>query len=456
MLENLNKNITRLLKSARRVMSLFTLVLFTLSCQTEANETNTTQKPVEYALLMNNLSDEAYPDNPDIGYRSEVYDNDYLKSGNISVLDENLTISFFAKTTDTITFQNVQLNELMPTIPNHLKQDEYMSYVALINQEWNRNQVQFNAKEFNATNKDITRVDIARNCINAYLWEVSVYKMEAGKEVPYTHGWFNFPKELYKYLFEKRNGVDFSTYRKPLENWVDVPSKEVRSDLLAKKVKEIPIDFSEQNTAMYPLEGARLKKFKEIIYPAKFKNMQDLENDSTLFATFTPPGYYNKADPRITQLGRIKNLQSIVLNKVTCQANNHELDELRLTFKDADDKRTTKLIIGGLDFSLLPHLSVANVNKAWRISMGFSNHPFYESYEEHLKWKSKSNPYYGYLTNEKNEWLDSHTIGIDGPMMHWDDKIPNRLHVWVLSFERHAFVGHYIIDILPTNNTINS
>ena len=51
---------------------------------------------------------------------------------------------------------------------------------------------------------------------------------------------------------------------------------------------------------MYPLAGAREKKFKEIIYPQSFKNMRDLQTDSALFATFTPPGFYNKKDPRAT------------------------------------------------------------------------------------------------------------------------------------------------------------
>ena len=78
--------------------------------------------------------------------------------------------------------------------------------------------------------------------------------------------------------------------------------------------------------------------------------------------------------------------------------------------------------------------------------MGFGNHPFYENYEEHQSWKLSEACYYGYLINDNDEWLDSHHIGIDGPMIHWDDKIENRLHVWLLSFERHALVGHYVID----------
>jgi len=51
------------------------------------------------------------------------------------------------------------------------------------------------------------------------------------------------------------------------------------------------------------------------------------------------------------------------------------------------------------------------------------------------------------LTTENYQWLDSHKIGIDGPVMHWDGDDPNLLHVWLLSFERHTMVGHYTIEM---------
>jgi len=51
------------------------------------------------------------------------------------------------------------------------------------------------------------------------------------------------------------------------------------------------------------------------------------------------------------------------------------------------------------------------------------------------------------LTDEKGEFLDSHFVGIDGPLIHKDSKNQNILHVWLLSYERHALVGHYTIKL---------
>ena len=79
--------------------------------------------------------------------------------------------------------------------------------------------------------------------------------------------------------------------------------------------------------------------------------------------------------------------------------------------------------------------------------MGFGNHSFYENFVQHTQCKSESNPYYAYLTDAAGNWLDSHKIGIDGPLMHFDSVNNNRLHLWLLSFERHALVGHYTIEL---------
>jgi len=74
------------------------------------------------------------------------------------------------------------------------------------------------------------------------------------------------------------------------------------------------------------------------------------------------------------------------------------------------------------------------------------NHSFHESHPKHEHCCSKTNSYFAFLADEQGNWLDSHEIGIDGPIFHWDDERPNLLHLWLLSFERHTLVGHYEIQ----------
>ena len=100
-----------------------------------------------------------------------------------------------------------------------------------------------------------------------------------------------------------------------------------------------------------------------------------------------------------------------------------------------------------MDKNDIPTLAVEDVNKGWKNSMGFGNHTFYETYQHCLEHSSLHSEYFAMLTDEDNKWLDSHFIGIDGPLLHWDENEEGLLHLWVLAFERHAFVGHYTIKI---------
>ena len=410
----------------------------------------TAEKRKGTSFKVQNLSDAEYPDNPDIGFVSKNYDHEFLNSGEIVELEnDNYEFSFFSKNDEEakIVLPSIPIMEFMPSIPAHLASDSYMAYLSVVNQEWNRNQVRLVPGEFVSTDKRIVRVDLARNCLNSYLWELIIYTKENDKEVPLGHAWFNFPPKLYKELFQKRNGVSFNKYKNSLLKYQVGESKEVKRELLRKVIDSVPLAFADLSDTMYPLEGARLKKFKEVITPKTFATMRDLQVDETTLATFLPPGKYSKSDPRKTELGRLQRLEKVQLFSTTNKNNKDQTHELYLNFSDAQGKRKTKLVFGGLNLDELPKLNALEAHKGWKNSMGFSNHTFYETLGEHQSCSSLTNPYYGYLTDEKNHWLDSHEIGIDGPILYWDANVPNRLHLWLLSFERHALVGHYTIDL---------
>jgi hypothetical protein len=80
------------------------------------------------------------------------------------------------------------------------------------------------------------RVDIARNCLNAGLWEVFLYTQENQQELPYYHGWFVIPKNIYRPLFEKINDISFKTFAEPFKNWVNPEIKEVNLNVLRRSI----------------------------------------------------------------------------------------------------------------------------------------------------------------------------------------------------------------------------
>ncbi|SOE20847.1 hypothetical protein SAMN06298216_1327 [Spirosomataceae bacterium TFI 002] len=405
------------------------------------------------------LSDEQYPDNPDIEFRSEQYNK--IKYSNIRFIPEEGEYNFSIELVDQnniehkLILANIDLNEFIPTVPSWIRQDEYLTKIGLINQEWNRQQVSFDRKfkglkvagnEFEE--KSLSRIDIARNCLSSFKWEVILYANENGTELPYYHGWFDFPQDFYISLFEKKNNDDFGNFETHLTNWVD-PENEIVNFPLLRTIKETKkVFFQNLNNKLYPNEEERKKKAKNILVPKVYNKIQDFLTDSTTFATFTDEGLYDTKDPRRTELGRLAIVDSILVSSISSpNGQNDHLSEIRIFFTHHQDSIKTELILGGINFNDLPRLLEEDLNRGWQNSMGIANHTFYASYEETIAHSSSKSPYYAMLTDQYQNWLDSHKIGIDGPLMFLDKRNPKILHILILSFERHSFVGHFKISL---------
>ena len=451
-----------------RPLGFILLLLLTYACADESQETEKVinYTASQYIAALDELSDDKYPDNPDIEIRHQL---DGQFSHHEIVIDKNSNNLYNLhilpnpsnKISDTILLEDVNLLEFIPTFPDYIKEDPYMVKIGLINQEWNRQQVkflegQFQIKGSNLESKSIVRVDLARNCLNAYLWEIIAFaKNENGAIRPCYHGWFDFPRELYASLFLQRNKVPFSEHKAYLEDWIDPEQDKINFDLLRtldnNNTKVLTVEnkkLKNLNDAYYPLIGERKKKFKNIINPLVPTSINDFLNDSTLFGTFTPPGFYNTKDPRKTYLSKLGILERVIFNEtLSNNTNKDKTFELKFVFSSNFDAAITNMIIGGLDKTKIPSLSIEDAKDGFQMPMGIANHSFYETYDFMQTNHSKENPYYGLLLNENENFMDSHWLGIDGPLLHWDKKKKDMLHVWILSFERHAFVGHYALQL---------
>lgn len=438
-------------------------ILFITSCSdsTDQHNINSAQASVEateeivFTALLTEMTDEEYPDNPDITIRHPKYVETEMEAITFNQKEQGFDITIFPSNTndDTVIMQGIDLMEFIPSIPHCVEGDDYMSLISVVNQEWNRNQVKWKQddlvqilpKDYIVNGETITRIDLARNCLSAYLWEVFFSAKVDGKDKVFYHGWFNFPEELYHELFKERNDVEFDQYAEYLEHWKNPENKTLSLKSIRTIESSKQVTFVNHDQEMYPLEGERKKKEIAIIYPTEYSKMADFHTDSALFATFSEPGFYNRKDPRTTELGRFYNLKTIEY-RTTKSTHNIESDEIKMLF-ERENGEVTQFIFGGLDFSALPRLSTEECNSGIPFPMGIGNHPFYESSNAHNNLNSQENPFFGVLMSEQGLWLDSHKIGIDGPLLHLDKNDPTILHVWLLSFERHALVGHYEIQL---------
>ncbi len=444
----------------------FSMPILLLACNTPSqnvsNESHDlvaskqNQPKDEYEVVVVELNDDDYPDNPDIGYTSDMYgkiahsDLILKKKGNghfeITILPGNAQ-------SDTIIMNDVDIDSYLPNTPEWVRKDEYLTYLGIINQEWNRQQVRYpkgkgywEVKGDGYEAKHLVRLDLARNCLNSGLWElIFVAEEDNGEKKTYYHGWFTFPMDLYASLFEDETGLKWTDYQDGMVDWKEPERKFINFDVLRSRMAEMETGVKNLNDQYYPLTGARVKKEKNIIHPRNHQKIQDFLSDETVYATFSPPGFYNTKDPRKTFLSLLNRFNGGAIFQV--ENNNASSDstliEIELRFSNPDGSKKHRIVFGGIDLALIPTLSMQNHNGGFKMPMGIANHAFYETYERCLDNQVLRNPYYALVVDDKDLWLDSHSLGIDGPLIFWDEEYPGLLHVMILSFERHSFVGHF-------------
>lgn len=445
--------------------SIILIFLFTYNLSSTysfaTNDNESKPQGVLYSAKLKTATDKEYPNNNAIGFRSK---SENIYSHNKIMLKENSNGKYNAvilpgnAVSDTIMITEMNLLEMMPTVPEYVKGNDYLSYIALLNQEFGRIQVKFSNKNFTAngqgTEKNIlTRVDVANNCLGKGLWEVIAYATEDGSDKLYFQCWFDFPEELYNELFAKRNGIAITEFDNILKNYGYEKSQKVDLNILRTASGEKEIEFKSLNNELYPLKGERETKARNIIHPTNYTSINDFLNDDTKFATFANPGQYTRDIPRATELSRFQELNNVIVSKTT-SANKVKTQtaELQLYFTDKTKTKATKFIIGGLQLDKLPVLPVSNMHKGWQRPMGIANHSFYLSIDDLNNGSSIENPFYAFLLDKDNNWLDSHIIGIDGPLLFRDEANPDQVHLLLLSFERHAFVGHFVFNLPNTTH----
>lgn len=406
------------------------------------------------------LSDKEYPDNNDIESRSEKWNKFHHRIIQFNRIGENdFTVILLPSNeySDTLFIENVKLLNWIPTIPAYAAQDPYLEKIGIINAEWNRQQVRLDEGDFrmsknNEEGKITNRVDLARNCLNAYAWEIITYTEEEGKQKSMYHGWFDFPKEMYRELFDEVNQgiLTFEEYKDYLENYTDPLQEEIDFSRIRKVLSEVEVAFNDFRKEFYPQTGARKSKYKNIVYPKNPKTIEEMLNDSTAYSTFQWPGWYDTKDPRTTTLSMLGVPKKVMVREII--SNNPTNDtcfEFDITFaRNTDSIYLSRIVIGGVKKSDLKQLALNDYNNGYKMPMGIGNHPFYEKDEIAESYTSRDSPYYAFVLNSEGKWVDSHFFGVDGPLLHLDETDPRLLHFWLLSFERHAMVSHLTFSIL--------
>jgi hypothetical protein len=413
--------------------------------------------PIQMVTLQA-FSEAEYPEDPEL--RSRVfgrYPHGKLRIEQIAETQFRFLIEPNSNQATAIELAKVDLALLVATVPPWIKQDPELTKIGLIDREWNRQQVRFPRSSplvkvqeggDGFEQRALTRVDLARNCLNAGLWELLLFTTEDGEERVYEHLWFTFPLGLYKNLFERVNGLSYWSYWWSLEHWVDPSGTPIRLDRVRTVQQEWPLQLTTKWAEPIAFAGEQARKRKNILTPVA-AIYRDWYSHPVRFASFIPPGIYSRTHPRDTQLHYLAELTGATLRRVKISAGPKPLVEIELAFRSNQTGEATRLILGALDLATLPVASPKEYDRGWQVPLGIGTPSFFESYDEVVAHPPIQRTFYGFHLDSQNRWLDHHAIGIDGPLLHRDADDPSLLHLYLLSYERHALLNHFVITVPP-------
>jgi hypothetical protein len=355
-----------------------------------------------------------------------------------------------------IVIKDVDLSLMVPKVPAWVKGNAALENVALFSREWNRQQVTFPAdsEHIEITGGDgfekesIQEIALTNNCLNAGYWEVSLSVKEGENKNMYYQGWFTFPMGHYKSVFETVNGFSYWPHRWKLEHWKIPQNATVALDSLREVVSE------KEASAQFPLNeriiagGEQARKVRTML-ATNLTTWGDFYTnpENVKFATFRAPGYYDAEKAQKNQYWRIGEFKGANLREVKPTGTTQTLQEIELVFGDTRTGDENKLLISGIDIEKLPQLPVSKYSDGVFTPLGIGIPPFGQSYEKLESNPPDENPSFSLLLDSEGQWIEHHSLGVAGISMHLDEKNPDRLHLYLLSYERSTLIAHFLIDL---------
>ena len=355
----------------------------------------------------------------------------------------------------TVAFRNVDVSLMTPDLPDWCKADEGLERIALTDRQWNRQQVRFDPKssDIEVTGGDgferdrLYSAELAKNCLNAGLWEVLLFVRENGRKALYYHGWFTFPLGHYAAVFEENTGIPYRKHWYKLEHWSDPQGTPLSLDKLRQVLSEQPVKCRYDPNERLIAGGEQISKRRttEAENVVAWKDFFD--GRPVTFAAFVPPGRYDLNHPWKNEYWRLANFEGAVLREVRSPASSKTLHEIELRFRSRDRRQEARFLVSGFRIDQLPQLPMARYSEGMYMPMGIGVPPFFQAYADLQQRAPSESPYFSVLLDDKNQWLNHHDIAVDGPVMHRDENDPSLVHLYLLSYERHTLIGHWI---LPT------
>jgi hypothetical protein len=333
----------------------------------------------------------------------------------------------------TLALPPVDLRLLTPRLPSDARGSKELSTIALIQREFNRNEVHNDV----AGNLDFS---IANNCLKEGLWEVKLAEKKDGKVIPVFHAWLDFPKTEYARLLDSVSGMPDADAEPLVASYPKLAGLPVPLEKLRRVVSESPLPpldlhLSEPLGRLPEQQG----KAKLILTPgiATYGDFSSPARQPVVTARFSEPGFYNPDDPMKFDLSWLAHPVKAVARKATRPSGGQPFTEIELDFENGN-----RILFADSRIAALAPRSEAPTaeNDVLKIVSGIGTPGIHATAAERTKELDEDRPRYLFLLDGKGNLADNHFGGVDGIYL-WRDA--GNLHIWVCGYERIAFFAHY-------------
>jgi uncharacterized membrane protein YdjX (TVP38/TMEM64 family) len=354
-----------------------------------------------------------------------------------------------------VVLKNIDCSLLTPSLPEWIKGKSTLEKIALSSRQFSRQQVRFGGSTsplLEVTGGDgferqlLYSAELVKNSLEAGSWELMLYTYERGEKTLYYQGWFSFPLGHYKRLFEQNTGLSYWKHFYYLEHRGSAEGQQVKLDELRTVSREAEARCNQDpNERVFAAgEQARRRRLtmgENLLFWKDYTDGGDVR-----FAEFVAPGRYRADRLHGHKLNRIAKFEKALTRQIVSCADREPRSEIELVFSDPRSGKRCRLIVSGFQWNLLPQAPIEEYPRGRYMPMGLAVPPIFQDYTELARSQPNRSPYFAMFLDEEGGFLDPCSMGLEGPIVHRDAQHPNWVHVYLMSYERHALVGHWIIE----------
>ncbi len=338
--------------------------------------------------------------------------------------------------------EGVDLGLFVPRIPAAARADDDLVRYALFQREFNRNEVRMGRAG------DADEVRIANNCLRRGLWEVMLDRRTEGGSALFFHGWLDFPREEYAAIFQRVNGRTLDQLEAmltpyPVIDGLAAPIERLRTTKSESAVAvravldESPIRFGEQRRKAGLVVSAQPQHYRQFADPAR---------QPVQFASFQEPGLYDRSRPVSMDLAWTARPVRAVVREVEAAPHAERVPEFEVVFENGHRLVFADRALRGLVPRTSPPQSDADT---LRLTFGIGTPDIYATRAERERELAEDRPSWLLLLGADGRHVDNHLAGCDRVFLWREAGSPERLHAYLVGYERIAVVAHLVLTLDP-------